>query len=134
MRGFKISRALLIIALVAISTTSVKGQGFPENPIIKAPAVAPVIAPLAPVSFAPAPEPAPLWPPCDGVDIVYTNMYAVKIYPFLNDTPWLQPYRFESAVTITNMGYSTVEGWAIGIDFQNHEVRIMHPLIKPSFL
>lgn len=35
---------------------------------------------------------------------------------------------------IMNMGYLIVEGWVIGIDFQNYEVRIMYLLIKFSFL
>lgn len=65
---------------------------------------------------------SPSWPPVldpvvaspgDGVSIVYVNMYVAKIYPFLNETPWLQPYKFESVVTLTNMSYSTVEGWAV---------------------
>uniref|UniRef100_A0A7I4DHE2 Uncharacterized protein n=1 Tax=Physcomitrium patens TaxID=3218 RepID=A0A7I4DHE2_PHYPA len=48
--------------------------------------------------------------PGDGVSIVYVNMYVAKIYPFLNETPWLQPYKFESVVTLTNMSYSTKAG------------------------
>lgn len=112
------SRTLILFTLLAISV-SVDAQPFV---ITKPPATAPVPPSTA---FTPAPEPAPLWPPCDGVDIVYVTTFTEKIYPFLNDTPWLQPYKFESVVTVTNMGYNTVEGWGIGIDYQHNEVILL---------
>lgn len=112
------ARKLLLLTLLAISV-SVDAQPFLIT-------TAPAAAPLPPsTAYTPAPEPAPLWPPCDGVDIVYVTTFTEKIYPFLNDTPWLQPYKFESVVTVTNMGYSTVEGWAIGIDYQHNEVILL---------
>ncbi|KAG0576258.1 hypothetical protein KC19_5G067300 [Ceratodon purpureus] len=125
------SRTILLFTLVAISVT-VNAQ-----PIVvtKPPAAAPLpptAAPLPPTAaplppstaFSPAPEPAPLWPICDGVDVVYVTTFTEKIYPFLNDTPWLQPYKFESVVTVTNMGYRTVEGWGIGINYTHHEILV----------
>jgi hypothetical protein len=113
--NFKVN-TLLLFTVLAIAA-SVDAQPFV---ITKAPTAAPL--PPTSTAYTPAPEPAPLWPPCDGVDIVYVTTFTEKIYPFLNDTPWLQPYKFESVVTVTNMGYSTVEGWAMGIDYQHNEV------------
>lgn len=81
---------------------------------------------MPPVSFVPAPEPAPLWPPCDGVDLIYITTFTEKIYPYLNDTRWLQPYKFTAEVVITNMRYSTVDAWAMGINCKHGEVCIMN--------
>lgn len=115
---------VMLIALFVASFVSVEALPFV---ITKPPTGAGPLPPSASgMAFVPAPEPAPLWPPCDGVDIVYVTTFTEKIFPFLNDTPWLQPYKFESVVTVTNMGYSTVEGWAIGIDYQHNEVGNHH--------
>lgn len=125
MSQFNVVGGVIFIALFSVFATSAEGEASGGLPIPQQPLHSPRIAPQPPVLYAPAPEPAPLWPPCDGVDIVYINNYTARIYPFLDDTPWLQPYRFESIVTITNMGYSTVEAWAMGIDFQHNEVSII---------
>lgn len=101
-----------------------------SSPMVQPPASPPASSPASPPVFSPAPEPAPLWPFCEGVDIIYMTTFTEKIYPYLNDTPWLQPYKFESQVTLTNMGYSTVEAWAMWIKFQNHEVSILVMLRK----
>lgn len=122
MGGCKVGVGVLLIVLF-VMVVSVDGQAPIGPPVVGGPAPTPVPAP-APLDFAPAPEPAPLWPPCDGVDVVYQNTLVEKIYPFLNDTPWLQPYKFSSIVTVTNMGYSTVEGWAIGMNFSNNEILV----------
>jgi hypothetical protein len=46
-----------------------------------------------------------------------------KIYPYLNASQAeLQPYSFEATATITNMGFSEVKNWAMGIRFQYDEV------------
>ena len=92
----------------------------------------PPAAPTPPDAYAPAPGPdgASLFPPCEGVDVLYVTTFTKKIYPFLNDTPWIQPYRFQATATITNMGYSTVKSWAMGIKYQHHEVRIITALTK----
>lgn len=121
MGGCKAAVWVLLVALLAIFV-SVEGQGRGAVPPVVA-APAPLTPAPAPMDLAPAPEPAPLWPPCDGVDLVYVNTRVEKIFPYLNETPWLQPYKFEAQVTVTNMGYSTVEGWAIGMNFSNGEVR-----------
>lgn len=124
MSQFNVVGGVIFIALFSVFATSAEGEASGGLPIPQQPLHSPRIAPQPPVLYAPAPEPAPLWPPCDGVDIVYINNYTARIYPFLDDTPWLQPYRFESIVTITNMGYSTVEAWAMGIDFQHNEILV----------
>ena len=106
------------VAPVKAPVAPVKAPVAPDT----APVNAPVTAPVAPVVFSPAPEPAPLWPPCEGVDLIYITTFTEKIYPYLNDTPWLQPYKFEANVIITNMGYSTVEGWEFGLNYSHGEV------------
>lgn len=133
------SRAVVMVVLLLLLCVA---TGFLRGVCAQQPAPAPVaggvgapyvaMAPQSP-TMAPAPAPGPLWPDCEGVDIVYVTSYTEKIYPYLNDTPWLQPYKFEASVTLTNMGYSTVEGWAMGIQYQHHEVsvsEILFPLRK----
>lgn len=92
----------------------------------------PPTVPPPPDAYAPAPGPdaSSLFPPCEGVDVLYVTTFTKKIYPFLNDTPWIQPYRFQATATITNMGYSTVKSWAVGITYQHHEVRIITALTQ----
>lgn len=119
-----------VFVFVVFSASVVDAQ--PVKAPVAAPAKAPVQPPtLPPMSFVPAPEPAPLWPPCDGVDLIYINTFTGKIYPFLNDTPWLQPYKFIAQVVVTNMGYSTVDNWGIGINFTHGEV---HPFSHIPFV
>lgn len=130
------SRAMVVVVVVLYVATSFLCGVCAQQPVpapvagARAPTVGAV--PKSP-TMAPAPAPGPLWPDCAGVDIVYVTSFTEKIYPFLNDTPWLQPYKFEASVTLTNMGYSTVEGWAMGIEYQHHEVsasEILFPLRK----
>jgi hypothetical protein len=86
-----------------------------------APAPVPVLSPS--LSPAPAPAPsAPLFPPCKGIDLLYQVSAVQKIFPYLNGTPQLQPYSFAATATITNMGFSEVQNWAMGIHFQHNEV------------
>ena len=128
------SRAMVVVVVLYVATSFLCGvcaQPVPA-PVVGAGAPTVGTAPQSP-TMAPAPAPGPLWPDCAGVDIVYVTSFTEKIYPFLNDTPWLQPYKFEASVTLTNMGYSTVEGWAMGIEYQHHEVsgsEILLPLRK----
>lgn len=79
---------------------------------------------LPPMEMAPAPAPSleDLFPPCQGVLAVYTTTFTKKIYPYLNETPWIQPYSFMALASLTNMGYSTVENWEMGITYQHNEV------------
>lgn len=123
----------LAVALVLIMI--VQGVGAqPGKAPTRAPAVAPVQSPPAPPSpppglplpMAPAPGPSleDLFPPCQGVLVVYETTFTKKIYPFLNDTPWIQPYKFQATATMTNMGYSTVVDWEMGITYQHHEVSL----------
>jgi hypothetical protein len=132
-----VTREMAVVLLLALSAALLFGSvhgavAAPKrSPVHHAPTPK-VQPPAAPPVFAPAPEPAPLWPFCEGVDIVYVTTFTEKIYPYLNDTPWLQPYKFESQVTLTNMGYSTVEAWAMWIKFQYHEVSILVLLGKSS--
>lgn len=85
------------------------------------PATAPALAEMAP---APAPGFDELFPPCDGVHVLYESTFTKKIYPFLNVTPWIQPYSFQALATLTNMGYSTVQNWEMGIMFQHNEILV----------
>ena len=128
------TRAMVVVVMLYVATSFLCGVCAQQ------PAPAPVAGVGAPTvgttpqspTMAPAPAPS-LWPYCAGVDIVYVTSFTEKIYPFLNDTPWLQPYKFEASVTLTNMGYSTVMGWAMGIEYQHHEVsnsEILFPLRK----
>lgn len=132
-----VTREMAVLLLLALSAALLFGSvhgavAAPKrSPVHHAPTPK-VQPPAAPPVFSPAPEPAPLWPFCEGVDIVYVTTFTEKIYPYLNDTPWLQPYKFESQVTLTNMGYSTVEAWAMWIKFQYHEVSILVLLGKSS--
>jgi hypothetical protein len=86
-------------------------------------------APPAPEAMAPAPGPGAedLFPPCQGVLVVYETTFTKKIYPYLNDTPWIQPYRFQATATLLNEGYSSIENWEMGILYQHGEVRIRIP-------
>ena len=83
------------------------------------------VKPPAPDTLAPAPAPSldDLFPPCEGVLVVYECTFTEKIYPYLNDTPWIQPYKFEALATLTNEGYSSVADWEMGITYQHGEVR-----------
>jgi hypothetical protein len=57
------------------------------------------------------------------VDLLYQVLNVEKIYPYLNASQAeLQPYSFEATATITNMGFSEVKNWAMGIRFQHDEV------------
>jgi hypothetical protein len=90
-----------------------------------APAPVPVLSPSLSPGLAPAPAPAPsapLFPPCKGIDLLYQVSAVQKIFPYLNGTPQLQPYSFAATATITNMGFSEVQNWAMGIHFQHNEV------------
>lgn len=132
-----VTREMAVLLLLALSTAllfgSVQGAAAaPKRTPVPAAPSPKVQPPASPPVFSPAPEPAPLWPFCEGVDIVYVTTFTEKIFPYLNDTPWIQPYKFESQVTLTNMGYSTVEAWAMGIKFQYHEVSILLMLRKSS--
>ncbi|CAM6044676.1 unnamed protein product [Sphagnum compactum] len=81
-------------------------------------------------TFRSAPAPAPsvlLFPPCKGVDLLYQVSSVQKIFPYLNGTPQLQPYAFAATATITNMGFSEVQNWAMGIHFQHNEILVSAP-------
>ncbi len=129
-----------------LSSTGAAGELPPKKPLyppppprvfppVQAPAsvhthhvAAPAPSPsrfLSPVpSPGPAPAPAPLYPPCEGVDLLYQVSNVEKIYPYLNASQAeLQPYSFEATATITNMGFSEVKNWAMGIRFQHDEVQ-----------
>jgi hypothetical protein len=96
----------------------------PVSPLL-APAPVPVLSPSLSPGLAPAPAPAPsapLFPPCKGIDLLYQVSAVQKIFPYLNGTPELQPYSFAATATITNMGFSEVQNWAMGIQFQHNEV------------
>jgi hypothetical protein len=68
------------------------------------------------------------------VDLLYQVSSVQKIFPYLNGTPQLQPYAFAATATITNMGFSEVQNWAMGIHFQHNEVSPnrspQHPICK----
>lgn len=123
------SVALVIMVVVFGSVGAQPVVRAPAVAPVKPPARAPALPPTArgfPLPIAPAPGPSleDLFPPCQGVLAVYESTFTKKIYPFLNDTPWLQPYKFQATATLTNMGYSTVENWEMGILYQHDEVSL----------
>lgn len=112
-------KALAVVVVVIMIFERVGGQ----------PVMAPAQPPPAglPLPMAPAPGPSmeDLFPPCQGVLAVYETTFTKKIYPFLNDTPWIQPYKFQAIATLTNEGYSTVDNWEMGITYQHGEVSLL---------
>ena len=123
-------RLMMFLGMVLVVSAQITVP-TPPPPTTSVP-TPPAVPPPPPDAYAPAPGPdgASLFPPCEGVDVLYVTTFTKKIYPFLNDTPWVQPYRFQATATITNMGYSTVKSWAMGITYQHHEVRIITALTK----
>ncbi len=119
------------LAPPAAPTTTPTASAIPSLPSVVsvspllAPAPVPVLSPSLSPGLAPAPAPAPsapLFPPCKGIDLLYQVSAVQKIFPYLNGTPQLQPYSFAATATITNMGFSEVQNWAMGIHFQHNEV------------
>lgn len=115
---------MMLLGMVVVVSAQVSAPATSPPP--------PTVPPPPPDAYAPAPGPdaESLFPPCEGVDVLYVTTFTKKIYPYLNDTPWIQPYKFQATATITNMGYSTVKSWAMGITYQHHEVRIIAGLTK----
>ncbi|BBM99120.1 hypothetical protein MPTK1_1g18890 [Marchantia polymorpha subsp. ruderalis] len=112
--------AMAMASLGNAQTTTTNGTKAP----------APATPPSPPVVAAP-PAPPPLSPmeasamdACTGVFLQYQFMGTpLKIYPFMDNTSTLlQPYRFESEVTLTNTGFSNVLGWEVFVGFQHGEI------------
>ena len=135
-------RAVVILWVLMIAAVGhVSGQIEATPPAVPTPPT--VLSPPTGVTlpsadeFAPAPGPSleDLFPPCQGVLVVYTTTFTKKIYPYLNDTPWIQPYRFQALATLLNQGYSTIANWEMGITYQHGEVRsqsAFHSISRPS--
>ncbi|KAG0631966.1 hypothetical protein M758_1G294500 [Ceratodon purpureus] len=124
-------RAVVILWVLMIAAVGhVSGQIEATPPAVPTPPT--VLSPPTGVTlpsadeFAPAPGPSleDLFPPCQGVLVVYTTTFTKKIYPYLNDTPWIQPYRFQALATLLNQGYSTIANWEMGITYQHGEILV----------
>lgn len=59
---------------------------------------------------------------CNGILISYTYNTGYSIPPNLTSTdPTLQPYRFESTLTLLNNGLEELKSWRVFVGFQNKE-------------
>jgi hypothetical protein len=139
MAGNSIQLAMVVLLMVIQVVSGGKPIALPVKARVKALVKAPVPpslppsvltppkggAPPAPEAMAPTPSPVleDLFPPCQGVLVVYETTFMKKIYPYLNDRPWIQPYRFQATATLLNEGYSSIENWEMGILYQHGKVR-----------
>lgn len=116
------SLAWVIVVVLIEGVSHVGGQRPVQAPSVLTPPGG-RLSP-APAAMAPAPGPSmeDLFPPCQGVLVVYETTFTKKIYPYLNDTPWIQPYKFQALATLTNEGYSSIANWEMGITYQHGEV------------
>lgn len=62
----------------------------------------------SPTSIPPGPE--FVFPICDGVEVVYVLEKVGEIY-LKTPSAAKQPHMFVAHVTLTNLGYSTLETW-----------------------
>jgi hypothetical protein len=126
MAGNSIQLAMVVLLMVIQVVSGGKPIALPVKARVKALVKAPVPPSLpAPEAMAPTPSPVleDLFPPCQGVLVVYETTFMKKIYPYLNDRPWIQPYRFQATATLLNEGYSSIENWEMGILYQHGKVR-----------
>ncbi|EFJ05170.1 hypothetical protein SELMODRAFT_137554 [Selaginella moellendorffii] len=63
---------------------------------------------------------------CRGVLLHYSIRRVAKISPFLTDAAQ-QPYRFESALQLSNLGFSEVKNWRAFVGFQHREMLVQAP-------
>lgn len=73
----------------------------------------------SPTSVAPASE--FVFPICDGVEVVYVLEKAREIYP-KSPSAAKQAHMFVAHVTLTNLGYSTLDTWGVGLSYSHQEI------------